>query len=99
MTLTSKLQKQFRALGHKLKPVVTVAGKGLSENVIAELNRALEDHELIKVKIAVAERDARKAICQAIKVDCRAELIQEIGKVALFYRESLKPDMIKSNVR
>ncbi len=40
--------KQLRAIGHKLKPVVTVAGKGLSETVRLEIERALTDHELIK---------------------------------------------------
>ena len=51
--------KQLRAIGHKLKPLVTVAGNGLSENVVAELERALSDHELIKVKLAVGGKDAR----------------------------------------
>ena len=45
--------KQLRAIGHKLKPVVTIAGNGLSEGVITELDRALQDHELIKIKLAV----------------------------------------------
>ena len=51
--------KQLRAIGHKLKPVVTIAGKGLTEGVIDELDRALTDHELIKVKLAVGSREAR----------------------------------------
>ena len=51
--------RQLRAIGHKLKPVVTVAGNGLSDAVRLELDRALEDHELIKVKLAVGDRSAR----------------------------------------
>ena len=56
--------KQLRAIGHKLNPVVTIAGKGLSETVSAELDRALTDHELIKVKIAVGSREARAALAK-----------------------------------
>ena len=58
--------KQLRAIGHKLKPIVTVAGNGLSEGVLAELNRALTDHELIKIKLAVGSRETRKDVAQQI---------------------------------
>ena len=61
--------KQLRAIGHKLNPVVTIAGKGLSETVSAELDRALTDHELIKVKIAVGSREAR---AELIREDLQA---------------------------
>jgi len=99
MSISSAMKKQFRSIGHGLSPVVTVAGKGLSAGVMAEIERALEDHELIKVKIVVAERESRKAVVQALVNDCKAELIQEIGKVALIYREALKPHPVKSNIR
>ena len=46
-----KERKQFRSIAHHLKPIVTVADKGLTANVVAELSRALQDHELIKVKV------------------------------------------------
>src|SRR5690554_7623982 len=61
MPISSDRKKEFRTLGHKLNPIVTIAGNGLSESVLAELNRALDDHELIKVKLALVEREARKA--------------------------------------
>ena len=48
--------KQLRAIGHKLKPVVTVAGNGLSDNVLQEIQRALADHELIKIKVSDGDR-------------------------------------------
>ena len=51
MTTSSADKKYLRALGHQLKPVVTVAGNGLTENVITEVDRALNDHELIKIKL------------------------------------------------
>ncbi|MEX2132302.1 MAG: YhbY family RNA-binding protein, partial [Pseudohongiellaceae bacterium] len=51
MTINYRDQKQLRAIGHKLKPIITVAQKGLSENILAEIDRALTAHELIKVKL------------------------------------------------
>lgn len=99
MAVSSTRKKQYRSIGHGLNPVVTVAGKGLSENVLAEIDRALEDHELIKLKIAISERESRQATVQAIVNNCRAELIQQIGKVALFFREAKRPDTNKSNIR
>lgn len=90
--------KQLRAIGHKLKPVVTIAGKGLTENVIVELDRALTDHELIKVKIAVGSRDTRAQITREISALTRAELIQSIGNVVVLLRRSSTPDPRLSNL-
>ena len=90
--------KQLRAIGHKLKPVVTVAGKGLTEPVIAELNRALNDHELIKVKLAVGSREARAEVASDITRQCGAELIQSIGNIILLLRRSTTPDPKLSNL-
>ena len=90
--------KQLRAIAHKLKPVVTIAGKGLSEGVIAELDRALTDHELIKVKLAVGSREARAAIADQITALTKAELVQSIGSVILLLRRSPTPDPRLSNL-
>ena len=60
MTSSNEDKKHLRRLGHDLKPVVTIAAKGLTDNVSAELERALSDHELIKVKLAVGDREAKK---------------------------------------
>jgi RNA-binding protein len=90
--------KQLRAIAHKLKPVVTIAGKGLTEGVIAELDRALTDHELIKVKLAVGSREARAAIADQIIALTKAELVQSIGSVILLLRRSPTPDPRLSNL-
>ncbi|WP_075187672.1 YhbY family RNA-binding protein [Teredinibacter haidensis] len=99
MTLSNDKIKQYRTVGHGLNPVVTVAGKGLTEGVLAELDRALEDHELIKIKVAVTDRVLRKAVIEELCASSKAALIQEIGKVALIFREAQKPDPRKSNIR
>lgn len=98
MPLSAEKRKQFRTLGHNLKPVVTVAGNGLSEGVLGELERALDDHELIKVKLALAEREDRAEVLETLKRLPNTELVQAIGKVALLYRPAKKPNPKLSNL-
>jgi RNA-binding protein len=90
--------KQLRAIGHKLKPVVTIAGKGLTEGVLNELDRALTDHELIKVKLAVGSREERADIARQIRAQSGAEIVQSIGNVIVLLRRSPTPDPRLSNL-
>ena len=85
MPLKASQKKNLRALAHHLKPLVTVADNGLSEPVVAEIERALDDHELVKIKLR-ADRDQRKAWARDITEKCGAELVQAIGQTASFYR-------------
>jgi RNA-binding protein len=75
--------RQLRAIGHRLKPIVTIAGNGLSEGVRAELERALSDHELIKIKLAVGDRETRDAVLDELLKAHGAELVQRVGNTAL----------------
>jgi len=88
----------LRAIGHHLKPVVTVAGAGLSENVLAELDRALNDHELIKVKLAIDDRENRGEIAASICDQLKAEIVQSIGKVILILRRNSRANPKISNL-
>lgn len=90
--------KQLRAIGHKLKPVVTVGGNGLSEAVVAELERALTQHELIKVKLAVGDRTAKTALSGELCERTGAEVVQSIGNIILVLRRAEKPDPKLSNL-
>jgi RNA-binding protein len=78
-------KKQLRANAHTLKPVVMIGQSGLTDAVLAEIELALDSHELIKVKIR-AERDERKLISEKICGATGAELIQAIGQIAVLYR-------------
>ena len=98
MPLSADQRKQLRRIGHHLSPVVTVGEAGLSDGVIEETQRALDDHELVKVKVAVPERDARRETVAELCEECEAELVQAIGKVALIFRRAERPDPRKSNV-
>jgi RNA-binding protein len=98
LTLTAKQRKRFRAIGHTLGPVVTIAGNGLSESVKQEVNRALSDHELIKIKVIADNRVERKAIIARLTSDNEALLVQSIGSIALVYRPAPKPNPALSNI-
>jgi len=90
--------RQLRAIGHKLHPIVTIAGKGLCETVQLELERALSDHELIKIKLAVGSRETRDEVLAQLIEDSKAELVQRVGNTALLLRRSPQPDPKKSNL-
>lgn len=98
MPISADRKKEFRTLGHKLNPIVTIAGNGLSEAVLMELNRALDDHELIKVKLAIADREERKKVVAQLQALRNVELIQEIGKVVLLYRANKNANPKLSNL-
>ncbi|GAB2188701.1 ribosome assembly RNA-binding protein YhbY [Sessilibacter sp. MAH2] len=99
MSLDTDTKKQYRSIGHSLKPVVIIAGNGISEGVLDELFRALRDHELIKVKIAIEDREVRKAVAQEIIAQTSAEIVQEIGKVVLLFKKASKPNPKLTNLR
>jgi RNA-binding protein len=98
MPLDSDRRKQLRTIGHQLNPVVMVSERGLSEGVSLELERALEDHELIKVKLGLADPAARRAMAAELCEQHRAELIQAVGKVVLIFRKAQKPNPKLSNL-
>lgn len=98
MSLTVAQKKQFRSIGHNLKPLVTIAGNGLTEGVQLEVDRALEDHELIKVKFNVGDRDVKKELIKTLCDQVQAQIVQEIGNIALIFRAAEKPNPKLSNI-
>ncbi len=95
---TSKELRQLRAQAHSLKPVVTVAGKGLAPSVLEELDRALNDHELIKVKVAVGDREQRESVIGELCTHSKAYLVQRVGNIATLLRPNPQADPRKSNL-
>lgn len=98
MPLSIAEKKRFRRIGHELKPVVMTGGDGLTEGVTAEVERALEDHELIKVRINGEDREVRAAEIAALAAHCQAEIVQVIGKIVLLYRPARRPNPKLSNL-
>jgi len=97
MSLDNKTRRQYRSIGHQLNPVVIIA-KGLTENVLAEINRALSDHELIKIRVVTDNREAKIAVINEICENQAAELVQVIGKTALIYRKAAEQKPHLSNI-
>ena len=85
--MNSADKKKLRAQAHSLKPVIMIGQSGFTAAVLAEIELALDSHELIKVRIR-AERDDRKQISEKICTDTGAELIQNIGQIAVIYRQN-----------
>ncbi|MFA5493784.1 MAG: YhbY family RNA-binding protein [Porticoccaceae bacterium] len=98
MPVSQDTKKRLRSIGHNLNPVVTVAGKGLSEGVLGEIDRALNDHELIKVRLTVGDRDLKKQLISEICTQSGGEAIQVIGHILLLYRKAAKPNPKLSNL-
>ncbi|CAI8209556.1 MAG: RNA-binding protein [Marinobacterium sp. xm-d-530] len=98
MSLTTDQKKRLRTRAHTLNPIVMVGGNGLTENVQLEVDRALEDHELIKVKFAVGDRDLKRELIKELVTVVEAELVQEIGNVAVLFRASDEPNPKLSNL-
>ncbi|SEI88646.1 RNA-binding protein [Allopseudospirillum japonicum] len=98
MSLSNDQKKHFRSIGHQLNPVVLVAEKGLTTGVIAEIERALQDHELIKVRFSISDREQRDALIEQAAQQVNALIVQKIGKVVLYYRKAAKPNAKLSNL-
>ena len=91
MKLTEKQRRHLRGLAHALKPVILVGNAGVSEGVVAETQRALHDHELIKVRLPGQAREDRDAALADLAQRCEAVLVNRIGHIATLYRP--RPDL------
>ncbi|WP_116472455.1 ribosome assembly RNA-binding protein YhbY [Zobellella maritima] len=88
MTLNNKQKQYLKGLAHSLKPVVLLGQHGLTEGVLAEIELALNHHELIKVKVAAEDREVKTLIMDAIVRETNAIKVQTIGHVLTLYRAS-----------
>ncbi len=99
MPLSAEQRREYRAIAHHLKPVIIIGDNGVSDALVQELERALNDHELVKIKVSSTEREERQ---EAIEAACRAtgaELVQTIGKMAILLRRAADPNPKLSNLR
>jgi RNA-binding protein len=87
-TLTAAQTRFLRGQAHDLRAMLQVGGKGVTDALISEVDQALEHHELIKVKVAAEDRDARDAMIDQIAGRVGAALVQRIGHTAVLYRPS-----------
>ncbi|QGL71479.1 ribosome assembly RNA-binding protein YhbY [Stenotrophomonas maltophilia] len=88
IALTASQTRFLRGQAHELKALLQTGGKGVTPAFIAELNEVLERHELVKVKVAAEDRDARDVMIVEIVEATESALVQRIGHVAVLYRPS-----------
>ena len=85
--LSAAERKSLKARAHPLEPVVLIGNKGITDEVVQEVEAALKAHELIKVRAPGLERDARDEAMQTLCELTGAESVQAIGKVLVIYRK------------
>lgn len=88
IALTAAQTRFLRGQAHDLKALLQVGGKGLSDALVQELDGTLEHHELVKIKVAAEDREARDAMIGELAERTGAALVQRIGHVAVLYRPS-----------
>ena len=90
MTLTGKQKNYLRGIAHNLNPVVMIGGKGLTDAVMNEVELALDQHELIKIKLPSNEKSEKVALLAQITSKSSSEPVQLIGRIGVVYRASEK---------
>jgi RNA-binding protein len=90
VVLSARERAQLKARAHALNPVVQVGQAGVTETLVAEIDRALTAHELIKVKIGDKDRDARADQGEAVAARVDAAIVQRVGRVLVLFRP--RPD-------
>lgn len=90
LKLTTKQKQELKGRAHKLNPIIMIGNKGLTDAVKKETDRALNDHELIKIRIAIQDREERRAVLAEISEAVGATVIQSIGNIGVIFRPGLK---------
>lgn len=88
MQLTQSQKKQLVTHAHQLNPVVIIGANGLTDAVLAEIDTALNAHELVKIRVNATDREERSQMIEQISQDAGAQLIHRIGHVATFFRKN-----------
>lgn len=88
MAITNKQKKFLRTLAHDRKPVIWLGQNGLTENILAEIETALSHHELIKIKLRVADREKRDRLIMEICDSTGSENVHKIGNIVAVYRQN-----------
>ncbi|MDE2255205.1 MAG: ribosome assembly RNA-binding protein YhbY [Betaproteobacteria bacterium] len=86
LLLTPADRSVKRAQAHPLKPTVLIGDQGLTDAVVAEIDRALAAHGLIKVRVASDDRQLRADMMERICHDLKAAPVQSIGKILVLFR-------------
>ncbi|MDX1346852.1 MAG: ribosome assembly RNA-binding protein YhbY [Thiomicrorhabdus chilensis] len=86
--LSVNQKKYLRGIAHGLNPMIIIGANGVTDSLMAELDSTLSHHEILKIKIASAEREDRKTIIDHVIQETGALLVQSIGKIFVIYRQN-----------
>ena len=95
MSLTKNQLKFLRSQCHDLKAVIWMGQKGLTAEVLSELEIALDRHELVKIKLGTDDREQRQALMDDICEQSSSLKIQSIGKTVSIYRQNTKNSVVE----
>ena len=86
VSLTTRERSHLKARAHALEPVVHIGNSGVTDRLVAEVDRALTAHELIKVKVASDDREGRLALGDDLAARLDAAVVHRVGKVLILWR-------------
>jgi RNA-binding protein len=95
--LTEKQRLYLRKMAHHRKVIVMLGQHGLTDNVVSEVDLALQHHELVKVRISASERETRRALIAQLAARTNSDIIQEIGHLGVFYRRAKNTTIVLPN--
>ena len=98
MQLDNETIKRLKSIGHELKPIVMIGNKGITPAISEEIDRALRDHELIKVKLPAGTKHERDIVSTEIATTANANVIHTIGRMALLLRQNPNANPKLSNL-
>jgi RNA-binding protein len=88
MSISQKQLKELRQLAHHRKVIVIIGQNGLTDNVMQEIELALDAHELVKVRVNAGDRNERNAMIDRIAQQTQSDIVQRIGHLGVFYRKA-----------
>ena len=92
-TLKTAQKKFLRGIAHGLRPVIIIGANGLTPAVSEAVEEALSHHELLKIKMAEDDRDARQAMIDALIKQTNAQVVQSIGKIVVLLRVNVDSEL------
>lgn len=92
--LSQNQKKYLRGIAHGLNPIIIIGAQGITDSLMAELEKALQFHELLKIKMAAGEREDRKKMIDHVVDQTKAQLVQSVGKMFVIYRPRPKDSQL-----
>ncbi|MDJ0955577.1 MAG: YhbY family RNA-binding protein [Arenicellales bacterium] len=93
MAITGKQKRYLRGLAHNQRVIVTVGAKGLTDDLLRELNTALDHHELLKIRLPASSKARHQELLQSICSATDSELVQVIGHIGVIFRSADPPQI------